>query len=148
VVPAILGFAPRGYRTRLLRSQSQSAESRGPRKTRTTRKNRIEDGSRPPPLPEHRKPGLTVVTPCRLHLDSVGGRRSGFHRVCSVRPTNFHRAQSLPKHEGTESKHVATFPQRARHETMEPAPAFYFFLTVVPKSSVLHESLSGDNVPP
>ena len=48
----------------------------------------VQAGSSPPPMPEQRKPGLLVVAPCRVDLELTGGRRSGFHRVCSVRPTN------------------------------------------------------------
>ena len=58
---------------------------------------------------------------------------------------NFHRAHTLLKHEGTESENVATFPQRARHETMAPTPAFYFFLRGT-QDERLQESLSHDNV--
>ncbi len=44
-------------------------------------------GPRPPRVPEQRKPEFSVVTLFRQDLYSTGGRRSGFFRVCSVRPT-------------------------------------------------------------
>lgn len=44
-------------------------------------------GSGLPRVPEQRTPDFRVLTRCRQDLHSTGGRRSGFCRVCSVRPT-------------------------------------------------------------
>ena len=41
---------------------------------------------------------------------------------------------------------MATFPQRARHETPEPTPAFFFFSRGT-QDERLQESLSHDNFP-
>ena len=38
-------------------------------------------------MPEQRKPGFLVVTPCHQDPEGIRGCRSGNHWVCSVRPT-------------------------------------------------------------
>ena len=44
-------------------------------------------GPRPLRVPEQRKPEFSVATSLRQDLYLTGGRRPGFCRVCSVRPT-------------------------------------------------------------
>ena len=70
--------------------------------------------SSPPPMPEQRKPEFHVVTRCHVDLDLTGGRRSGNHSVCLVRPTNRCAMQVRVVHGANSYVHGYTFCRSIR----------------------------------